>query len=513
MTLLGRLEDLSLADIIQIVYLSRRTGALDVTTERGPHTLTFRNGLLVDASAADIPPFSQWLATRGVPDLAEVPPEALAEAVRTRIAEVIAPILESREGVFSFALADEANALNLEYDPDAVFKEGGLAPQRVLGTTERPLKALEASLRVGKALIRTAQSPENVVPFPATPIADDTLPLSARRDTSKFRVAGGLTEIEPPEARMRNVVLYEREPLIRVAAKRAFARHDITIAQFGSLEDVRRAASDWFRVNAFFVTVLEVGEGSTAILREVKRKNSRLPVAMIDRETDLRRRHDLLRLGADFYLTKPAGTAERELTLFADELVLFADRAFDQWHQLASAWGADAGKRFYEEASREQSERGMYVLKDFISELSNPNDIREIASTILRLATQFVDRAALFAVHGETFNGIGDAAAISIPAGEPSILSDVATSGEARRGKMKRTPANVHLIEALGGALPTEVIALPIVHNGRTIGILYGDNATHRVPIDSLGGLEAFLSQAGLAFESAMTASERAGTT
>src|SRR4029079_19389900 len=97
-----------------------------------------------------------------------------------------------------------------------------------------------------------------------------------------------------------------------------------------------------------------------------------------------------------------------------------------------------------------------------------------------------------------------------ISRGEPSVLSDVTNSGEAHRGKMKRTPANVELIERLGGMLPTEVVALPIVHAEKTIGILYGDNAEHRAPIDSMTGLEIFLSQAGYAFNNAVFASEKA---
>ena len=101
--------------------------------------------------------------------------------------------------------------------------------------------------------------------------------------------------------------------------------------------------------------------------------------------------------------------------------------------------------------------------------------------------------------------------AIRLGRDEPSIFSDVVTSGEAHRGKMRRTPANVALIEQLGGLLPTEVVALPIMHNQRTIGILYGDNAEHRTPIENMTGLEIFLSQAGYAFGNAVFASERAG--
>ena len=90
-------------------------------------------------------------------------------------------------------------------------------------------------------------------------------------------------------------------------------------------------------------------------MQQIKRKNPRLPVVMVDSETDLRRRHDLLRAGADLYVTKPTparlqpGLAEEELALFADELVLFAERSFEQWEQLTGG-GVEAGKKFYEMA-------------------------------------------------------------------------------------------------------------------------------------------------------------------
>jgi CheY-like chemotaxis protein len=509
-SLLGRLEDLSLADIIQIVYLSRRTGRLELTTGDAHYTITFRNGLVVDAASDAMPGLKQWIANRGAPDPDNLTTDVLAAAVRERIIEAIAPLLTSRQGEFHFELGDESLA-KLEYDPAALFKEGGLPPQRVLTSSEKPLRALEESIRAGKQLLRTAPEraePENVLPFPDAAVADETLPLSTRRDsTSKFRVAGGLMEIESPEARMRNVVLLEREALLRVAAKRAFAKREITIAQFGAVDDVRRAVHDWFRLNAFFVTVLEVTEESTHLLREIKRKNPRLPVAMIDAETDLHRRHNLLRLGADFYLSKPAGTSESELSLFAEELILFAERAFDQWEVVTRAWGEDAGRRFYEEADREQADRSFDALKHFIDELSNPNDIRELGATILRLAGEYLDRAALFVVRDDAFEGITEGTAFRMPRTAPSVLRDVESTGEAHRGKIRKTPANEDLMQRLGGGLPTEVVALPIVHDGKTIGILYGDNAIHRAPIESLTGLEVFLSQAGYAFGNAVTAS------
>jgi CheY-like chemotaxis protein len=636
MSLLGRLEDLSLTDIVQIVYLSRRTGVLEIINEAGRHTVMFRQGLVVNAGSPEFPDLVSFLlgtqlitrdhaailrqmedsgisAGTALLEMNLLSADNLANAIRERIVTVVGPLLQSKEGEFNFILSETMSAADLEYDPDQVFKDGGFPPNRLLGNAEgekiKPLKGLEDSLKAGKALLRGAatdttpaslnlglgqpianplaprpaaaagSSPndDNIVQFPKsnlidardefTPIEDNSvvetppaasgfIPASlpdvstladldglkapepaphriaaSGASSGQFKVAGGLFEVESPEGAFRNVVLFERNPLVRVAARRAFTKQGVKISQYGSLDDVRTAMTELFRANTFFVTFLELTGDDAAIrlMQQVKRKNARLPVVMVDSEADLRRRHDLLRAGADLYLTKPTparlqpGLAEEELTLFADELVLFAERSFEQWEQLTGG-GVEAGKKFYDMASKETIDRSFGLLRQLINELSNPNDIGQVSATILRLSAEYLDRGALFMASSDAFVGLGgfgvsgggeamDARvrALRVEREQPSIFDDVLKSGEAHRGKMRRTPVNVDLIDRLGGLLPTEVVALPIMHSNRAVGILYGDNAEHRAPIDSMTGLEIFLSQAGFAFGNAVFASERAG--
>jgi CheY-like chemotaxis protein len=623
-SLLGRLEDLSLTDIVQIVYLSRRTGVLEIVDDRGRHTVLFRQGLVVNASSPEHPDLLTYLVSRDLIPEAAVPglrtmeengipygtaavemnvikASDLATAIHERIVGVVTPLLQSREGEFNFILSDQVGPLDVEYDADAIFKEGGFPPQKIVGAADgeklKPLRGLEESLKVGKALLRSASTSEppastldlglgqsrppeltivpddNILPFPTpeerdeetfTPVPDEEpfpaepkpdergtdspvrppatsrtgesdlresdlresdLRSSVPRTSGQFKVAGGLFEVESPDATYRNVVLFERNPLIRVAARRAFGKNGVKIAQFGTIEDARTAIGDFIRANTFFVTFLELTGNADVLMQQLKRKNPKLPVVVIDSEADMRRRHDLLRRGADLYLTKPSaarlqpGLVEEELSLFADELVLFAERAFQQWEQYTGGLDPDAGRRFYETAEKENVDRSFGLLKQLINELSNPNDIGEVSATILRLSAEYLDRGALFVAGENEFTGIsgfggeGMAARVKsmhIPRATPSILGDVAASGEAHRGKMRRTAANVKLIDGLGGLLPTEVVALPILHAKRTIGILYGDNAANRAPIDTMTGLEIFLSQAGYAFGNAVFAAEKA---
>jgi CheY-like chemotaxis protein len=616
-SLLGRLEDLSLTDIVQIVYLSRRTGVLEIINDSGRHTVMFRHGLVVNAASPEHPDLVSYLLGQslisrenaavvrqmedsGIPhgtavlEMNLMSADDLGDAIRERIISAVTPLLQSKEGEFNFILSESMSAIDTEYETDQVFKEGGFPPGKLLGGADgekiKPLRGLEESLKVGKALLRgsapaeatpaslnlglgqpiaappaltrlpgTAPTPtsDNVVPFPTreefSPIDELPFPTEELRppdypthappetpgrsiavsgaSSGQFKVAGGLFEVESPEALYRNVVLFERNPLIRVAARRAFTKLGVKISQYGSLDDVRSAMTDLFRANSFFVTFLELtdDDSSVRLMQQVKRKNPRLPVVVVDSEADLRRRHDLLRAGADLYVTKPTparlqpGLAEEELALFADELVLFAERSFAQWEQLTGG-GVEAGKRFYEQASKETMDRSFGLLRQLINELSNPNDIGQVSATILRLSAEYLDRGALFMAAADEFVGLGgfgitgageelDARVrkLRIPRAQPSLLADVVRQNEAHRGKMRRTPVNIDLIDRLGGLLPTEVVALPIMHADRAVGILYGDNAEHRAPIDSMTGLEIFLSQAGFAFGNAVFASEKAG--
>jgi CheY-like chemotaxis protein len=666
MSLLGRLEDLSLPDIVQIVFLSRRTGILEIIDDNGRHTVLFRQGLIVNASSPASPDLLSDLITRGlvprkheaalreteedtavgtyIVEMKILAKEALADAIRSRVMNVINPLLGSQQGEFNFILSDSVGAVDMEYDPDQIFGEGGLKPQEIFGGEGeklKPLRGLEESLKAGKALLRGSGGPieasapprsfpeaplppeddsDNLLPFPgsapgedaptapfeetlvpqtgpdlepmlkapfseapghaavpapaptqaesptreprfkfkvaaAPPVAPAFAPdspapeapeaealteadASTKRRGGKFKVAGGLIEVTSPEAASRNVVLFERNPLLRVAAKRAFSRSGVKIEQFGSIGDVQDAIAELIRTSSFFVTYLELtpqdreGSGpSTQILQRLKRKNQKLPVVVIDEVADLRRRQRYLREGADLYLTKPTeermqpGLVEQELASFADELVLFADRAFAQWSVIAGGRDPrEAGRRFYNDGEKAQVDRSFDVLKQLINELSNPNDISQVALTILRLADEYLDRGVLFVVGESEFRGIGGfgtaggeeslaqkSRSVRIPRSAASVLEDVVEKREGHRGKMRRTPANVELIERMGGLLPTEVLVLPLMHEFKVIGILYGDNAENRAPIDATIGLEIFLSQAGYAFGNAVIASRNAG--
>jgi hypothetical protein len=164
-------------------------------------------------------------------------------------------------------------------------------------------------------------------------------------------------------------------------------------------------------------------------------------------------------------------------------------------------------------------------MRSLISELTDPDDITQVSQTVLRLAEEYLDRAALFAASPTRFIGLGGfgptgtggemndrVRRIRIARDDDSVLRDVTRGGSVHRGKLRRTDPNVKLLEGLGSEQPTEVIVIPIVNDRTPVGVLYGDNAGQRAPIGKTSGLEIFLEQAGLALHNAVvTNAERKG--
>lgn len=351
--------------------------------------------------------------------------------------------------------------------------------------------------------------------------ADET----EHRSRTKFTVA---EETGVDDELIRNVVLFERDALVRVAVRRAFSKKGVNVAQFGSIGDTRQAIADLFRANRFFVAFLNLQDGgdeqsdeSVLLLRGIKRKDLRYPVVMVDREVDLKRRHLLIKEGADLYLTKPSaarlqpGLAEEELAIFADELVLFSERAFDRRRD--DDGGSAPSPESREMARQQNLDRSFALLKQLINELSSPDDISQVSLTVLRVAAEYLERGVLFIIGGDSFVALGGfgktgdeiemtrrARQVRIARNDPSVLKDVLDSQTAHRGKLQRTAANIELIEKLGVVRPTQVIVIPIMNRGEVIGLLYGDNAETHGQLESVEGLEIFLAQSGFALENAV---------
>jgi hypothetical protein len=146
----------------------------------------------------------------------------------------------------------------------------------------------------------------------------------------------------------------------------------------------------------------------------------------------------------------------------------------------------------------------------------------EVVLLLLRFASQVLNRAVVFVLEGEAVRGVGEfglqiagrnpAEVIGetlISLRDPSILRTAVTSRRPYVGPLEPTRLNLKLIKRLGGVLPREAMALPLVVRNEVHLVLYGDNAAEARPIGPIDALEAAGVRASRILERTLAARER----
>jgi hypothetical protein len=141
MSLEGRLEDLGLADIFQIISLSKRSGVLTIIRKEGTGRLVFNRGMLIFGSSDSVSRLGYTLVKKGLVTTEElekalrlqktggmklpvgailektgaISKEVLEEELRNHLVEVVRDFLNWESGSFHFELGNPvANDLTLD---------------------------------------------------------------------------------------------------------------------------------------------------------------------------------------------------------------------------------------------------------------------------------------------------------------------------------------------------------------------------------------------------------------
>ena len=150
-------------------------------------------------------------------------------------------------------------------------------------------------------------------------------------------------------------------------------------------------------------------------------------------------------------------------------------------------------------------------LRALMEEIRSPEFTGEVTSTLIEFGKRVFSRGVLFISSQGNFVSMGhfgfadsegpERGGLKLPKNQPSILSRAAGGRTTQRGKMERLEWNLYLVSHLGGIEPTESAALPLIVNGESMLVLYGDNAESDRPIGKLDDFELLLLQVGLAME------------
>jgi hypothetical protein len=159
MSLIGRLEDLALPDIFQIISLSKKTGTLVVRSRKGTGMVVFKNGQVIQAANDSIrDSLGNILVSQGMLDEASlsraldlqrreaadtplgmilvqtgaVSAQTLETVVRKQIEEIIYDLLSWDEGFFNFELGEIASKDKIEIDTQEFLLKSGISAEYLL---------------------------------------------------------------------------------------------------------------------------------------------------------------------------------------------------------------------------------------------------------------------------------------------------------------------------------------------------------------------------------------------
>jgi hypothetical protein len=158
MSLVGRLEDLALPDIFQIISLSKKTGTLIVRSRAGIGMVVFKDGQVIQAASdgirdslgnilvsqgmLDSATLSQALARQQeqpdtplgmiLAEMGAVPAQTLEGVIRKQIEEIIYDLLAWEEGFFNFELGEILPKDKIEIDTQEFLLKTGISAEYLL---------------------------------------------------------------------------------------------------------------------------------------------------------------------------------------------------------------------------------------------------------------------------------------------------------------------------------------------------------------------------------------------
>jgi hypothetical protein len=199
MSLVGRLEDLALPDIFQIISLSKKTGTLVVRSRRGTGMVVFKDGQVIQAASDSIrDSLGNILVSQGMldeaalskalafqkrepdkplgmilTDMGVVAAQTLQTVIRKQIEEIIYDLLDWEGGFFNFELGEIIPKDTIEIDTQEFLLKSGISAEYLLMEGTRILDERRKDEKRP-----AAARPAPVSPTPAEPAAAPKAPPS-----------------------------------------------------------------------------------------------------------------------------------------------------------------------------------------------------------------------------------------------------------------------------------------------------------------------------------------------
>ena len=550
MQLVGNIEDLGLGEILQIVCFSRKSGTLMLNSRKREGSLVFKNGQVVRATSSVIKEgvsdilikekaitaeqlknaleiqknegFRESLGSVLIKNL-NLPAQLIEDTAVRLIEKSVFSLFLWRDGSFVFELGDFIETPEIIMnDPLQYTLTNGLNPQ---------FMAME-----GARLQDEAGREENIPVdefFAEEPYKQEALPLAAIPPSA-------VPSVTPALIQEGTVLVIDDDPLTRGVIRNQLVQMGFKASAFGQSEAGLRKVEELVSKKEHPIVIADLfmptmdGEGMLGgleILGRLKTDFQNIPVIIISEHPNSKTEKEVMDLNAYSYLQKPKklqfkedGTTP-EVALFIEKLTATLSRLTrrdktlvePQFFMQEYLKEMEGGGGFLESGPAEpkvEESKGLRILKEMLVELSRPLSVSEIILLILRFSSEIMNRAVVFAVKNDKIVGQGQfgieikgavadkrVRKMAIPLNEPSVLKEALDMKTAIVKRLDPIQWNEYIVRELGGYLPVESFVVPVVVQGKTALILYGDNAPAGDKIGDTSTLEIFLAQASMALE------------
>lgn len=496
MSLSGRLEDLQLRDLLQILGLSRNSGLLQLSCAESQAELLFSEGLVVSALDAG--------AEGGHKDQFSNQLEGMALR-RHAIISLVRDLMCWDSGDFSFKACQVSEAIHHAACGEHVCLDRGLGLEELLG--EEPV----------------------ALPDPEQPPLEPTLD-DVQMNTFKADV---VAPVVAPAA----VLLVDNDPELAERLVQALAEKGLSARSFNCGKTLLDAARSAWQDGHSPLLIIDLilprmhGGGILGGLELVEQvrslRDDQLCMVYSDYpcpEVEQR----LQQLGVTELLSKPIPQKSDS----ADDLSAINEFCAAVAKQTAALLGVSSpcvekptpkeslcAASFVEsppqsEYGTDPCHAGMGVLKGMLQELQAAECEEQIMLLVLRFASEILGRAVLFSVGKDHVVGLGQfgygsaevsadekVRKIKLPLAEPSSFSEIVERPGARYGSLGEGYWDTYLRRELGIDSTDEVFIGPLICDGRVLAFLCGDNQNARQGLADNYALEIFLQQAGIVLE------------
>jgi CheY-like chemotaxis protein len=470
MALNGRLEEMNLLEILQIVAFSKKTGTLEVRARLASGSILFRNGRVLSAFSSSTAAAARELARKPGGAGAQAALEALVSAS-------LRELVPLREGRFEFRLLRSLPSQWGGLDASGFLLSDGIDPQSILLGLARDID-------------------------------------EARRDSADLLESGGAIDAAPSELR---VLVVDDEPLVlKTVASELGGAGLLVETATGPAEAFERISGREDLAQGSLIVVVDAamptsnGERLDGGFELLERLASIVPaptVLLVVETLPAAARARAKHFGVRKTLFKPTLTKldpeEYESDLRSFAAVLRGEIA---------AIALEA--RNLPEEPPEEPQLNHEAIFDFLRTLTDrlAAPAQGITRMILRVASKYAERAVLFLVKQGRASGL---AGLHRGRPTPSVVAEVrAIAFELQQVQpfaeavYSKKPVRIAdgrepFLPLLDPGRAREHALLPLLHNHEVLAILYCDNPVTGAPLSKLSGLQLFLVQAGMALENA----------